>query len=146
MTMNGLDTKQYKYIVYSSKLLYHDNWVSKHKYHWLDSFISAQNTCIPNLFLNVKIHYTWNFIKEKLQSPTKQNYSFLYAFIRNRLHKTRWYSLVKTKIDVMDNHGAARSLYIVYSKGTIFNSKYQCNKRNRNYFDKPLIMVMFHCY
>lgn len=55
MTMNGLDTKQFKYIVSSSKLLYHENWVSKHKYHWLDSFISTQK--IPNLLLNA-----WNYI------------------------------------------------------------------------------------
>lgn len=80
MTMNGLDSKQYKYIVTSSKRLYHEKWVSKHKYHWLDSFISTHN--LPNLFLNAwncKLKFITPEISSKKNCNPQQNKTMVFC-------------------------------------------------------------------
>ena len=97
MTMNGLDSKQYKYIVSSSKQLYHEKWVSKHKYHWLDSFISTHN--IPNLFLNAwncKLKFITPEISSKKNCNPQQNKTMVFCMHSleidyRRLRGTQWW-------------------------------------------------------
>lgn len=60
------------------------------------------------------------------------------AFTRNLLEKARFYSLVKTKNNIMitENHNTycTCSLLICVSEGLFFKSLYRSTRKSRDYF------------